>query len=469
MLDLTRTIVAISTPAGCGATATLRISGQDAITVADRMFTAASGSSLTDTPSNKMVFGKIMLSEAQMLDEVMAVAFRTPHSYTGEDSVEIYCHGSVYIQQSLLELSLTHGAFLAAPGEFTERAYLNGKMDLSQAEAVGDLIAAQNRLMHKTAITQMRGGYSEEIRHLRQELLQLTALLELELDFSEEEVEFADRNNLQNLLTQILQLIDGLASSFRVGNAVKNGVAVAIVGRPNVGKSTLLNALLKEERAIVSSIAGTTRDSIEETITLGGIMFRFIDTAGIRETTDEIESIGVERARQKIKQAQLVIVLIAGADGKHYDVAEFDEWAQEIPTDTARLYVVNKMDEVFFNENERPNQHGKTHVSQQTSPLLISAKQGLGIDQLIHQIVQLAAIPEIGQNDIIVTNVRHYDALVKTSTALQNCLAGMQNHIPGDLLAMDIREAIRHLGSITGEITPDEVLQTIFGQFCIGK
>lgn len=469
MLDLTRTIAAISTPSGCGATATLRISGVNAIAVADRMFRAASKQALSETPSNRMVFGTIWLEDGQMLDEVMAVTFRSPKSYTGEDTVEIYCHGSVYIQQRMLELSLAHGAFLAAPGEFTERAYLNGKLDLSQAEAVGDLIAAQNRLMHKTAITQMRGGYSEEITKLRDELLQLTALLELELDFSEEEVEFADRTHLHHLLARILDLTTDLASSFRVGNAVKNGIAVAIVGRPNVGKSTLLNALLKEDRAIVSPIAGTTRDSIEDTMTLGGILFRFIDTAGIRETDDEIESIGVERARQKILQAQLVIALIASPDGKTYLPNEFEVWEQEIPTDTARLYVVNKMDVSEGTRNVEGTALRSSAPGEIQLPIYISAKHKIGLDVLSEAIVKMAGIPEIGQNELIVTNVRHYDALIKTAAALEHCLVGINKQIPADLLAMDIREAIRHLGSIVGEITPDEVLQTIFGKFCIGK
>jgi tRNA modification GTPase len=461
------TICALSTPQGMGAIAMIRLSGPDTFNIFSRVFTPIKkGSSLLDAPPYSMLFGKIH-ADGKTIDEVMVGIFRNPNSYTGEDVIEISCHGSVYIQKQIIQLLLKNGARLAEPGEYTMRAFANGKMDLSQAEAVADLIASESQAAHQVAMQQMRGGFSKEIAELRQELINFASLIELELDFSEEDVEFADRTQLSELLYRIKTVLKRLIDSFDTGNVIKNGVPVAIVGAPNVGKSTLLNALLNEEKAIVSDIAGTTRDAIEDEISIEGIRYRFIDTAGIRETEDVVESIGIKKTFEKIDQSRLILYLFDAAIASS-NPALMNQIKEEIKVllekseGKAILLVANKMDEAntLLIENE---------FTDFDNLIQISALNRNGLDTLIHTLTQTVNLNALNQGSTIVTNLRHFDMLSKALEDVIRVEEGMQNQISGDFLAMDIREALKHLGSITGEITTDDLLGNIFGKFCIGK
>ena len=446
------TICALATAPG-GALGIIRVSGPKALSVVDSICRG----SIETTPANTIRYTHIM-DGPEVIDEAVVSIFRAPHSYTGEDSVEISCHGSRYILNKVLSLLVEHGCRMANPGEYTMRAYLNGKLDLSQAEAVADLIASTNRATHHMAMSQLRGHFSSELKVLRDQLLKLTSLLELELDFSDhEDLEFADRSELKALSVNINEHITRLAHSFETGQALKQGVPVAIVGKTNVGKSTLLNRLLREDRAIVSNIHGTTRDTIEDTIDLHGVTFRFIDTAGIRQTTDEIEQIGIERTFAAIEKARIVLWLI---DQKPTE-AEIADMAARSKGRTL-VVVCNKSDLEI---------HQNLQISIPDSQFVrISAKTGIGISQLEEVIYQSADIPALNESDIIVTNARHYDALIRAHESLQRVLDGMTSQLSGDLLAEDLRLALDQLSEITGtQITPNEVLENIFKNFCVGK
>lgn len=458
------TICAISTPQGVGGIAVIRMSGEEAFDICDKVFVSASGKKVAGQKGYSVLFGKIADGE-KTIDEVLVSIFRAPHSFTGENSVEISCHGSMYIQQEILRLLISNGASLAKNGEFTQRAFMNGKMDLSQAEAVADLIASQSAAAHRLAMSQMRGDFSNELLKLRAKLLDFTSLIELELDFSEEDVEFADRAQLQQLLKEIDEKISSLIRSFEAGNALKNGIPVAIVGETNAGKSTLLNALVGEERAIVSDIHGTTRDVIEDTVNINGTLFRFVDTAGIRDTSDKIENLGIERSFQAIEKASIVLWII---NSLRYESSM--EWLQEkiLPRAQGKklVLVLNKIDKLDENEIQAL----RTHFDSQTTPyIVISAKNKQQIDSLKDVLYQTAQIPEFGENDIIVTNVRHFEALRNAQEALNRVSEGMRNGISGDFVSQDIRECLHYLGEITGTITTDEILGNIFSKFCIGK
>ncbi len=454
----TETICALSTAQGQGAIAIIRLSGEKSIEIADRIFRAKKKSKkIISQKSFTLLFGQI-IENNNPIDDVLVSVFRSPHSFTGENSVEISCHGSIIIQQKILQLLVRSGAKIAKPGEFTQRAFLNGKMDLSQAEAVADLIAARSEASHKVALHQMRGGFSGDLQNLRKQLLTFISMVELELDFSEEDVEFADRKQLSVLIEIIDKDIKKLNESFRLGNVIKNGIPVAIVGEPNVGKSTLLNTLLNEEKALVSHIAGTTRDAIEDLISISGVLFRIIDTAGIRQSNDFVENLGIERTMQKIDSAQIVILLtVPDANGM-----EFIIMANEILKKNKKLIVVfNKMDikktlvpDIFASDFKTVN---------------ISAKTGENIEELIQEILILSEIDSINENDTIITNLRHFEALSLAQKATERVKLGLQNNISGDFLAQDIREIMHYLGEITGEITTDEILGNIFKNFCIGK
>lgn len=446
------TICALATAPG-GALGIIRVSGPKALSVVDSICRG----SIETTPANTIRYTHIM-DGPEVIDEAVVSIFRAPHSYTGEDSVEISCHGSRYILNKVLSLLVENGCRMANPGEYTMRAYLNGKLDLSQAEAVADLIASTNRATHHMAMSQLRGHFSSELKVLRDQLLKLTSLLELELDFSDhEDLEFADRSELKALSVNINEHITRLAHSFETGQALKQGIPVAIVGKTNVGKSTLLNRLLREDRAIVSNIHGTTRDTIEDTIDLHGVTFRFIDTAGIRQTTDEIEQIGIERTFAAIEKARIVLWLI---DQKPTE-AEIADMAARSKGRTL-VVVCNKSD---------LESHQNLQISIPDSQFVrISAKTGTGIPQLEEVIYQAADIPALNESDIIVTNARHYDALVRAHESLQRVLDGMTIQLSGDLLAEDLRLALDQLAEITGtQITPNEVLENIFKNFCVGK
>lgn len=459
------TICAVSTAPGAGGVAVIRVSGTDAIRICDTIFVPKiEGKNLQSQKAYTLRYGSIRRGE-ELIDDVLVALFRAPHSFTGEDTVEITCHGSVYIQQQILQLLIEKGCRSALPGEYTQRAFLNGKMDLSQAEAVADLIASTSAGMHKLAINQMRGSFSNELTKLRSQLLDFTSLIELELDFSEEDVEFADRTNLKQLATNIEQLIHKLADSFSVGNAIKNGIPVAIIGETNAGKSTLLNLLVGEERAIVSDIHGTTRDVIEDTINLSGITFRFIDTAGIRETNDTIESLGIERTFQKLRQASIVLWVIDLTSPSE----QIEELAQTIipQTEGKKVILVFNKSDLLSPEELAIKQEllGKVPADR----LYISAKQQANTEILKQYLIQAAALPEVSQNDVIVTNVRHYEALTKAHEAILRVINGLEMNISGDFLSQDIRECMHYLGEITGQISNDEILGNIFGKFCIGK
>jgi tRNA modification GTPase len=445
------TICALSTPQGIGGIAVVRVSGNKAWEIVSKLFSKP----LQPEQKRKALFGCVYDGK-EILDEVVVTLFQGPHSFTGEDVVEIACHGSRYVQQRMLQLLQENGCRMATAGEYTMRAYLNGRMDLSRAEAVGDVIASESAAAHKQAVHPMRGGFSKEIDGLRERLIHFASLLELELDFSEEDVEFADRTQLKALVAEVLQIVKRLAQSFALGNALKNGVPVAIVGAPNTGKSTLLNQLLGEDRAIVSTIAGTTRDVIEETLNIDGILFRLIDTAGIRETTETIEALGIERSQQKIEQASIVLCMADASNPEN--VAQVQAWQSDLMRlhpDKQVLLVLNKVD---INSVEIENS------------IAISAKKGLGIDQLKSKLVELIIGSFDLQNETIVANARHHEALLKTASALEKAQYDLDNGTTGDFIAMDIREAMRQLGNITGEIQIDkDLLGNIFSKFCIGK
>jgi len=463
-------ICAISTPQGNGAIAVIRLSGDESIALTDKVFRSASNKKLIDQQPNTLHFG-VLKEGDKIIDEVVVSLFKAPRSYTGEDVVEISCHGSVYIQQQILQLLTRKGARLAQPGEFTLRAFVHGKMDLSQAEGVADLIASSSATSHKVAIQQMRGGFSSEIASLRDRLLHFISLLELELDFSEEDVEFADRGQLNELLNNIQQLIQKLLRSFDLGNVIKNGVPVAIVGHTNVGKSTLLNKILNEEKAIVSEIAGTTRDVIEDVMNIEGVTFRFIDTAGIRETTDTIETLGIERTYDRIIKSSIVLLLVDATE-KVADIAQAVKKVKEKigATDKKLIVIVNKMDRLNDSTIEQEiNQSLYNLLDKQDVRIKISAKTGENVEKLIDELLSVVNLAALNQNEVIVTNARHYEALEKASVALQRAIDGLNTGITGDFLAMDIRETLHYLGEITGEITTDEVLGNIFKNFCIGK
>jgi tRNA modification GTPase len=458
------TICAISTAAGIGGIAIIRISGKEAFAICDKIFFPTKQGKLSEQKGYTIHFGQIKKGET-IIDEVLVSVFHSPHSFTGEDCIEISCHGSIFIQQKILQLLLENGAVLAQAGEFTQRAFLNGKMDLSQAEAVADLIASNSAASHKLAMTQMRGGFSNELIKLRAQLLNFTSLIELELDFNEEDVEFADRKDLSKLANEIAQLIDKLCRSFSLGNVIKNGIPVAIVGETNVGKSTLLNVLLNEERAIVSDIHGTTRDVIEDTINIEGLMFRFIDTAGIRETKDTIENLGIERTYQKIEQASIVLWLIDSTQ-----ISEHIEWMTERIVKTTEgkklILVFNKLDKITDEEHKVIEELFKPIDAEK---IYISAKEQINTEELKKALVVSAQIAAINNNDVIVTNARHYEALKNAHQAILRVIDGLETNLSGDFLSQDIREVIFHLGSITGTVSTDEILGNIFSKFCIGK
>lgn len=457
------TIVALATPSGSGAIAIIRLSGKDAIEIATSTFKSVSGKNLKNQSTHTIHLGHI-IDGNKTIDEVLVSVFKNPNSYTGEDVIEVSCHGSPYIQQEIIQLFLRQGCRMANAGEFTLRAFLNGKLDLSQAEAVADLISSDNEASHQIAMQQMRGGFSSEIAKLREELLNFASLIELELDFAEEDVEFADRTQFKELIDRITFVLKRLIDSFAVGNVIKNGIPVAIVGEPNVGKSTLLNALLNEERAIVSEIAGTTRDTIEDEISIGGIGFRFIDTAGIRETKDVVESIGIKKTFEKIEQSQVTIYLFDASKNINAleDVRiEIEKIRNKYPQKPL-LVIANKIDQLDDTQLANIN----TTIA---DVLLLSAKTGFGVEQLTSSLLNLINTGALRNNETIVTNTRHYDALLKAFEEIQKVKYGLETGLSGDLLAIDIRQALYHFGEITGEITNDDLLGNIFANFCIGK
>ena len=458
-------ICAIATAPGMGAIAVIRLSGKGCIEICDRIFVSPSHKKLVDVLPNTIHFGKIVNKE-ELIDEVLISVFHAPHSFTGEDSIEISCHGSVYIQQRILQLLISSGARLAAPGEFTQRAFLNGKMDLSQAEAVADLIASSSAAAHKMALSQMRGGFSDELMKLRMELLHITSLLELELDFSEEDVEFADRSELRNIAVGIDTLISRLCASFSLGNVIKNGIPVAIVGNTNVGKSTLLNALLKEDRAIVSDIEGTTRDVIEDTINLQGITFRFIDTAGIRHTDDRVENMGIERTFFKIEQARIVLFLIDATKNTEQFFPYYTRVKEHLGSDARLLILLNKTDQT---DSADMILSQITSLSSGEKILPIAAKTGYNIHHLVDELVSTINLNALHSGDVIVSNARHYEALSHARLAIERVITGLDSHLSSEFVSQDIRECLHYLGEITGQITTDEVLGNIFKNFCIGK
>ena len=461
------TIVALATATGVGAISVIRLSGKEAIELADKVFKTLSGKPLSEAPSHTVHLGTIK-NENQVIDECLATIFKGKKSYTGEPVVEFSCHGSAYITQEVIKLCLANGARLAEAGEFTKRAFLNGKLALNQAEAVADLIASDSKASHQVALQQMRGGFTSEIEDLRQELLNFASLIELELDFSEEDVEFADRSQFEQLLKRIKTTLQTLIQSFSAGNAIKNGIPVAIVGKPNAGKSTLLNTLLNEERAIVSDIAGTTRDTIEETLHIDGFTFRFIDTAGIRDTKDQIEAIGVEKAKEKIKKAQLILYLYNEKENTTDEVIHFvtENYHKEAKFILLHNKIEDLQEVITPFDNEILASIPEEYI---LSQLKISAKENINIDELkkILSLYLKNLSPSAGNT--IITNIRHYEALNNALQALEKVEEGMQIHLSGDLLAIDIRETLYHLGSITGAVSNDELLGNIFSRFCIGK
>lgn len=466
------TIVALATPSGAGAIAIIRVSGKDALTISASLFESVSGKDLLKQKTHTIHLGHIV-EGAKVYDQVLLSIFKGPNSYTGENVVEISCHGSTYIQQQIIQLLLRKGCKMAEPGEFTLRAFINGKLDLSQAEAVADLISSENEASHQIAMQQMRGGFSNEIAKLREELLNFASLIELELDFAEEDVEFADRTQFHDLLERIEFVLKRLIDSFAVGNVIKNGIPVAIVGEPNVGKSTLLNALLNEERAIVSEIAGTTRDTIEDELVINGIGFRFIDTAGIRETKDIVESIGIKKTFEKIEQAQVVVYLLDSSQISDFGLQtsensrlqnvkiEVEKIRNQFPLKPL-VIIGNKADKL----TESQIQNLKSEIPE---ILLISAKENLNIEELKNQLLSFVNTGALRNNETIVTNTRHYDSLLKALEEIQKVRFGLQTGISSDLMAIDIRQALYYFGEITGQVTNDELLGNIFANFCIGK
>jgi len=455
------TIMALATPSGAGAIAIIRMSGKDAFSIADKVFRAKGKKTLSEAKSHTIIFGDIVDGE-ELVDEVLVSVFRNPKSFTGENSVEISCHGSTFIQKRILNLLSKSGCRMAKPGEYTMRAFLNRKMDLSQAEAVADLIASSSEAAHKVAMHQMRGGFANELKVLREELVHFASLIELELDFAEEDVEFADRSQMIELINRINTKIDQLIGSFELGNVIKEGVQVAIIGEPNAGKSTLLNALLNEERAIVSDIAGTTRDTVEDELVIEGIRYRFIDTAGIRQTTDTIESLGIERTMKKAEQADVVMFLF---DASTYTPAQLRSEISELKIRKSDLeerliLVANKTDKTTEIISEK---------FANLNAVSISAKEKTGIEELKTRLTEFVNLSALKEDQTIVTNTRHIEALSGAKKSLLEVLQGFDNQMSGDLVAIDIRRALFFLGAITGEITTDDLLGNIFSKFCIGK
>ena len=458
------TICAISTPAGTGGIAVIRISGSKAI---ETVMKSWRGADLRKAATHTAHFGTIVYPDGETLDEVVATVFRCPHSFTGEDTVELSCHGSQWIQSQLVAQMISNGCRAAKGGEFTRRAFMNGKIDLSQAEAIADVIGSSSRASHRIAVSQMRGGFSAMLAGLREQLLEFVSLMELELDFSEEDVEFADRTRLIDLAKHIDSVITTLADSFSVGNAIKNGVPVAIVGETNAGKSTLLNRLLHDDKAIVSDIRGTTRDAIEDTINLGGITFRFIDTAGIRDTSDKIESIGIDRTFQKIDNASIILWMIDGTQATG-NIRETAEKIMPHCQGKQLIAVINKSDKLN-NSTIQAIQSEISNISDRIRTITISAKNDIAVDRLEQMLVESAGIPENDPNAVVVTNARHYDALCHAQEAIRRAIDGLQSGLSGDFVSQDIRECMHYLGEITGEITTHEILGSIFSRFCVGK
>lgn len=465
MLDQS-TICAISTSPGTGAIAVIRLSGSEAVSIADKIFRSPNKKKqLAEQPANTLHFGQI-INNGEVIDEAVAALFRAPHSFTGEDIVEISCHGSVFIQQKILEVLVENGARLARAGEFTQRAFLNGKMDLSQAEAVADVIASSSAAAHKLALNQMRGGFSKEINELRDQLLHFTAMVELELDFAEEDVEFANRSELRKLAVKVEELLRKLKNSFQLGNAIKNGIPVAIVGETNVGKSTLLNALLNEDKAIVSDIHGTTRDVIEDVVNIHGTAFRFFDTAGLRETVDHIESLGIERTYHKLSEATIVLLVVDTLNPYPVVKERIDKIRKRITTGQHLIIVANKID---TGKPETIQQLDNLELQENEKRVFLSAKEKRNFESLVDLMTHAVNTDALGQEDVIVSNARHYEILKNAHEAIERVLNGLDTGITGDFLSQDIRECLHYLGEITGEITTHEVLGHIFKNFCIGK
>jgi len=450
-----KTIVALSTPQGVSAIAVIRLSGDQSVEIVNSVFSK----DISTAKGYSVHFGTIRRSD-KIVDEVLVTVFRSPHSFTGENSVEIACHGSTFIQQEIIQLLLDNGASMAQAGEFSQRAFFNGKFDLSQTEAIADLIHSTSAATHDVAMRQMRGGFSNELKELRSKLIEFASLVELELDFAEEDVEFADRSQLVNLVSNTLGFVQQLKHSFKLGNAIKNGVQTTIVGRPNAGKSTLLNALLNEDRAIVSDIAGTTRDTIEEVLNINGIQFRFVDTAGLRETEDEVEKIGVSKALEKVNVSAVYIYLF---DGSVMSLEEVQKDLSELPDSIARVVVANKSDlmsdEIILKFNNEL----------EDSVVFISAKNNDSIELLQEKLLEVIDANQLNNNQTIITNARHFEALSRAEEDLIKVEQGLQMGVSGDFVAMDIRQALYHLGSITGEVSTDDLLGNIFANFCIGK
>ena len=454
------TICAVSTPHGMGGIAVIRVSGDDALAIVQQRW---QGKPLSEMASHTAHLGHVVDSQSELLDEVVLTLFRAPNSFTGEDVVELSCHGSMWIQQQIVSTLIDAGCRAATGGEFTQRAFANGKLDLSQAEAIADVIASQSRASHHVAMNQMRGAFSRQLSSLRSQLLQFVSLIELELDFSEEDVTFADRERLTTLATSIKKVIDSLAGSYQAGNAIKNGLPVAIVGPTNAGKSTLLNTLLGDDRALVSDIKGTTRDVIEDTVVMGGTLLRFIDTAGIRESNDVIESMGIERSFKKMDEARIVLWVV-DATAPIAELENFHKQIVEHCQDKAVIAVVNKIDASDTQAIVKKLKELDVKIAE------ISAREGTGVEQLKQDIIEAAALPQVNdENAVIVTNARHYHALVRASEAIDRTLPGLATGLSGDLVSQDIRGGMHYLGEITGEISTDDILGEIFAHFCIGK
>lgn len=469
MLNIEDTICAPATVPGTGAIAIIRMSGKDSFRIADKVV-SCKGSTISETEGYKLRYGVALEADGTDLDTVLVSVFRSPHSYTGEDSVEISCHSSKYVVERLLQRLVDSGARPAGPGEFTQRAFVNGKMDLAQAEAVADVISSQNAAAHRVAYSQLKGGFSKELKTLRDELLKMTSLLELELDFSEEDVEFASRRELSALLDGALRHIHSLTDSFRYGNALRNGVPVAIVGAVNAGKSTLLNALVGDDRAIVSDIAGTTRDTVEETMTIGSHLFRFIDTAGLRTTQDEVEKIGISRSYKKMSEAEIVLALLDVTVPEEENEHSISDIVNNLDVKSQKLIVLlNKVDVLGSNINVSLLNNTVSSPDEKVTKLYISAKTGFGLDTLRTLLSDSQKTATLDSGQTIVTNLRHYQSLMSAAASLEKVRSSLTTSQTPDLLSEDLRQALHHLSSILGEVTPDEVLGNIFERFCIGK
>lgn len=468
-MNIEDTICAPATVPGTGAIAIIRMSGKDSFRIADKVV-SCKGSTISETEGYKLRYGVALEADGTDLDTVLVSVFRSPHSYTGEDSVEISCHSSKYVVERLLQRLVDSGARMAGPGEFTQRAFVNGKMDLAQAEAVADVISSQNAAAHRVAYSQLKGGFSKELKTLRDELLKMTSLLELELDFSEEDVEFASRRELSALLDGALRHIHSLTDSFRYGNALRNGVPVAIVGAVNAGKSTLLNALVGDDRAIVSDIAGTTRDTVEETMTIDGILFRFIDTAGLRTTQDEVEKIGISRSYKKMSEAEIVLALLDVTVPEEENEHSISDIVNNLDVKSQKLIVLlNKVDVLGSNINVSLLNNTVSSPDEKVTKLYISAKTGFGLDTLRTLLSDSQKTATLDSGQTVVTNLRHYQSLMSAAASLEKVRSSLATSQTPDLLSEDLRQALHHLSSILGEVTPDEVLGNIFERFCIGK